>query len=653
MPTSNDCELTATQSEHLAAASQIQYRKHCHEVFRHADWIFAWLMLVQWSAGIAAALLISPQTWIGASSTIHLHVWASILLGGAICLIPALLVYLEPGAPINRYVIAIAQTLYSSLLIHLMGGRIEAHFHVFGALAFLSLYRNWKVLAPATAVVALDHMVRGILWPESVFGVETVESWRWMEHAGWVIFEVSILTFACVQAQREMKQMAAQWARLSLQKEIVASEVDRQTEEVVKAGEMFRESEARLRSVISSANDAFVATDGDDYIMDWSQRAEELFGWTPKEAIGGLLSSLIGTPRLSQFIKDSQEDIGAAVRRARKECVARHRSGAEIPIEISVASLRSDHQLIFNAFIHNSTNRMAMQSRLLHAEKMEGIGQLAAGIAHEINTPTQFASDNLCFIETAFQDIEQLLKQCDEIRSTEIPSSDQSPWEKYVDMSQTIDLPYLLAEIPLAISQSKDGVRRIAEITAAMKAFSHPGSTEKTPVDLTKAIHDTATVCRNEWKHVAELVFDLDPELTSVPAYPGELNQVVLNLIVNAANAIGASKSEPPASQGRITITTKRDDKWVIIQVQDNGSGMPEAIKRRIFEPFFTTKPVGKGTGQGLAIAHSVIVDKHQGEIEADSELGKGTTFTIRLPLSTPTPVKGQHAREEANLVCG
>jgi signal transduction histidine kinase len=173
---------------------------------------------------------------------------------------------------------------------------------------------------------------------------------------------------------------------------------------------------------------------------------------------------------------------------------------------------------------------------------------------------------------------------------------------------------------------------RIARIVQAMKEFSHPGTEEKTEADLNRAIETTIDVSRNEWKYSAELVTELDPELPRVAVLPGEFNQVMLNLIVNAAHAIAASAGEG-GQKGEIRISTRRDEEWVEIRVRDSGTGMSEAIQKRIFEPFFTTKEVGKGSGQGLAIAWSVIVDKHQGTIEVDSAEGKGTTFVVRLPI--------------------
>ncbi|HEV8603749.1 MAG TPA: response regulator [Tepidisphaeraceae bacterium] len=195
------------------------YEAHQQGIYRRTDRIFAILMAVQWVFGIVAAIFISPHTWVGTTSHTHPHVWAAILLGGAINTLPIFLVLVYPGQTITRFVISVTQMLWSALLIHLTGGRIETHFHVFGSLAFLAFYRDWRVLIPATVVVAGDHLLRGLYFPQSVYGVLTPNSWRWLEHAGWVIFEDIFLIASCLRGQQEMRQIAQRAADLNAAKE--------------------------------------------------------------------------------------------------------------------------------------------------------------------------------------------------------------------------------------------------------------------------------------------------------------------------------------------------------------------------------------------------------------------------------------------------
>ena len=208
------------------------FRTAENDLHRHTDRLFARLMIVQWLAGIAAALWISPLTWIGESSQVHIHVWAAILLGGALSGFPAWLAWQYPGLTVTRHVIAVAQVLTSALLIHLTGGRIETHFHIFGSLAFLAFYRDWRVLATATIVVAGDHLLRDLYWPQSVFGVLTASSWRWVEHAGWVLFEDAILFVAIRRMLQEMSEIALRRATLEGSNEEIERQVVERTTEL-------------------------------------------------------------------------------------------------------------------------------------------------------------------------------------------------------------------------------------------------------------------------------------------------------------------------------------------------------------------------------------------------------------------------------------
>jgi PAS domain S-box-containing protein len=281
------------------------------------------------------------------------------------------------------------------------------------------------------------------------------------------------------------------------------------------------------------------------------------------------------------------------------------------------------------------------QRESLQSLKLASVGELAAGIAHEINTPSQYIGDNLRFIRDSFGELSDAIGEfqrlVDSLRSIERLAGSIERFENSVGKT---DLDFLLSEIPAAAEQSLAGIEQISHIVSAMKEFSHPGAKEKVPTNINQAIENTVTVSRNEWKHVADLETDLDPALPFVPCLTSELNQVFLNLIVNASHAIQDS-GRP--ERGAIKIETARIGHGVEIRISDNGSGIAPEIRDKIFDPFFTTKDVGRGTGQGLAICHDVIVNKHQGTISCDSEVGVGTTFTVRLPYQ-----KDQHLTEAA-----
>lgn len=1062
--------------------------------------MFAGLMFVQWLAGIAAALLVTPVSWSGAASTIDNNLWAAVLIGGTLSGFPIFLAIKRPGHTSTRYVIAVSQMMMSSMLIHLTGGRIETHFHIFGSLAFLSFYRDWRILVPATIVVTADHIIRGMLWPQSIYGVDAVESLRWLEHSTWVIFEDIFLYFAIQRSVHEMWNLAttsddrhlkdelearvaarteqlaesnlnletevAYRSRLYAESEIIAKivhgvattkrladllELIHQTvgslvyaencfvalynpktsvldlqlfvdkcdlphtsmelgsglaayvfrlgqpllvtvseiEDLIESGDVemvgtppavwlgiplrtpngiigvlvvqhyddpdaygerdvifltsvgdqigiaidrkrveedLRISEEQHRLLFEAnphpgfiydldtfaflavnkaagrhygyTHDEFVneitATDlrcpedvpdflervskvlpdGDrvsvparhqkkdgtvlnveitshamrfagkraeiilvndvterkrtetesrviseviqgvartsnlDELFELTQQsisqavyAENFFvalfdknsgqlqipfkadkfddispaakhgrglsGYVFQQGVPMLLRKndicslldlgkveIIGTPAATWLgipLRTPTENIGIlvlqhyddenayserdvdlllsvadqialAIQRKRAvdvlqeseerfrdlfdnapvayheldvegrfsrinhteelllgytDAELRGRHEREIILEndpeeaitgkpvgdmsleaiertfirkdgIHVSVLKED-RLIYDAdgavtgirtTLQDITARKALEDKIQRGRKMESIGQLAAGIAHEINTPTQYVGDNMRFLKSSFADLNSVLEKS--VEMTDLCKQNGLLPDKVREMLETFesaDIEYLSEEVPKAFRQAMDGVERISKIVQSMKDFAHPGSSEKQATDLNKAIESTITVASNEWKYVAEVVTDYDRTLPPVNCMIDELNQVVLNIIVNAAHAISESIGDATNGKGTITITTAIIDGWAEIRISDTGAGIPEDLVKRIFDPFFTTKEVGKGTGQGLAISHTVIVDKHNGTIDVESQVGVGTTFIIRLPVNDENPL--------------
>jgi signal transduction histidine kinase len=277
--------------------------------------------------------------------------------------------------------------------------------------------------------------------------------------------------------------------------------------------------------------------------------------------------------------------------------------------------------------------RQTLEAQLLQAQKLESIGQLAAGIAHEINTPMQFLSDNIEFLSNCSK---RLFEVVDLYEQNLFSDVQQRPWgerkQELRAMMERNRFDTIREQVPQAISESVDGIQRVIHIVRAMKEFSHPGNEQKSGVDLNNAVHSMVTITRNRWKYVAELELDLDPNLPTLNCVPADVNQVLINLIVNAADAIAEKVGEDGAQKGQIAVRTGTDGENILIEVEDTGCGIPAHIRSRIFDPFFTTKDVGKGTGQGLAICYNVVVNKHQGTIDAMSTPGEGTIFRIALP---------------------
>jgi len=296
------------------------------------------------------------------------------------------------------------------------------------------------------------------------------------------------------------------------------------------------------------------------------------------------------------------------------------------------------------------THLKQAQSELMQAQKLEAVGRLAAGIAHEINTPIQFVNDSVRFVQDAFGDLLGLVGRYHQLRDSAASGTiDPGSLAELAAAEEAADLEYVLENIPKALERSVEGLGRVATLVRSMKEFAHPERKQKAPADVNKALSTTLTIARNEYKYVADVETDFG-ELPPVLCLVGELNQAFLNIIVNAAHAIeaatrGTEEAGSARGQGEgaaraidgprgvIRVETRRQGDSVRIAISDTGTGIPEEIRGRVFDPFFTTKEVGKGTGQGLAIARNVVVDKHGGELAFETEAGRGTTFVIRLPV--------------------
>lgn len=393
---------------------------------------------------------------------------------------------------------------------------------------------------------------------------------------------------------------------------------------------------AQTEQVLLAIPSALIEIDEHGLITTWNAAAKAAFGISRDEALGKALHECpIGWDGalLSRSIETCKEE--AEEIRLDDVRVA-HPGGRDKLLSVTITPITTGAGAATGLLIlaADVTERRALESQLSHAQKLESIGQLAAGIAHEINTPIQYVGDNVRFLQDAFRDIDALIQAftwfLSQAPKSGVPAEVIRPLEEAVAKA---DVDYLLSEAPAAITQSLEGVHRVAHIVAAMKEFSHPGTSEKTPIDLNHALESTITVARNEWKYVAEVITDFDPDLPLVLCLPADLNQVFLNLIVNAAHAVGDVVRDGAGLKGTITVRTRRGEDCVEIAISDTGNGVPPEIRSRIFDPFFTTKGVGKGTGQGLTISRSVVVDKHGGSIHFDSQIGQGTTFIVRLPL--------------------
>lgn len=400
-----------------------------------------------------------------------------------------------------------------------------------------------------------------------------------------------------------------------------------------------REAHQEVERLLSAISSLLIGIDAEGIVRRWNASAEQMFGTNASDVIGKPFGELEieWADRASVLTLLTAENSGSTVRR---EVEYYNRQGVTRLLGLSVYPIIDQH--ITSGFLllgMDITEQRLLEQKLQQAQKLEAIGQLAAGVAHEINTPIQFIGGNLYFLQQTFGKLQQLLSSYEAL--VDDLEQDQSPETALRNIAATgkaIKLAFLKDEIPHAFTEAIEGISRVTEIVQAMRSFSHPGTQERTPLDLNKAITDTLTVARNEWKSVAEVETDLDPDLPLVPCLSGEFQQAILNLIVNAAHAIGDVVSSGNGDRGTITVRTHHDEAWARVEIGDTGTGIPAAIQARIFDPFFTTKEVGKGTGQGLAIAHNIIANKHGGILTFETEADRGTTFCICLPLSTAEP---------------
>ena len=414
------------------------------------------------------------------------------------------------------------------------------------------------------------------------------------------------------------------------------------------AEQQIRENEERLKAILESSPLGIMLIDQESrQIVQVNSHVRKLIGAENSEIIGKSYCEFFhqekGEKDPSCILEEALSSVEQILITVDKK---------EIPILKNMVATQIGGRGYFLANILDLRDRKNLESQLVQAQKLESIGQLAAGIAHEINTPTQFIGDNLDFISSSMMEIREVLDLYDKLfTSVKEGSVTQDMLTEIDDLLEQVDLSFLYEDLPQAINQSLEGVGRVAKIVQAMKEFSHPGSVGKTMVNINHAIESTITVARNEWKYVADMVTDYDPTLSDVPCLPGEFNQVILNIIINASHAIGDALAKSSADKGTITVTTRKDGRYAEIRIKDSGTGIPPVVQEKIFDPFFTTKDVGKGSGQGLAIARSTIMDKHDGTVTFETESGKGTTFIIRLPLDVKFESESEPAPVDSGLL--
>ncbi len=598
----NKNDESVISSTALEQRARVFFNESLDNTHRHTDRLFANLMAMQWVAGIAAALWISPQTWIGTTSYVHWHVWAAIFLGGAIAAFPIFMAWKQPGRPLTRHTIAVAQMLWSALLIHLTGGRIETHFHVFGSLAFLAFYRDWKVLVTATVVVAVDHFARGMFWPQSVFGILTPSPWRWLEHAGWVIFEDVFLCISIRNSLREMFDVAMRRARLEGVNVEIESQVAERTAELTATHQELKASDQRFRLLAENIHEVFWMTDpvknqvlyvSPAYETIWGRPCESAYksGNSWREAIHPDDRLPV---REALATKQTRGDYEETYRIIRPDGSVRWIYDRAFPVRDEAGQV---YRIVGTA--EDITEHRRLEEQLRQTQKMEAIGTLAGGIAHDFN--------NILGAINGYTELAKL-------------SVKDVAAREYLDT------------VLRAGNRATNLVKQIL-------TFSRQKEQKRVSIQLQTVLEETLALLRATLPRTIEFRIFLAPDASTVLADTTQVHQIVMNLGTNAWQAM---KNRP----GRLEIKLKnihvdatmaethlglRIGAYVRLSVSDTGHGMDHATLERIFEPFFTTKEAGEGTGLGLSVVHG-IMQSYGGAITVYSQPGQGTVFHLYFP---------------------
>jgi PAS domain S-box-containing protein len=624
------------------------FRETREKLYRQTDRWFANLMIIQWLAGIAAALVISPKTWIGAASQTHLHVWIAIFLGGTIAAFPVFLAWKKPGSTLTRHTIAVAQMLFSALLIHLTGGRLETHFHIFGSLAFLAFYRDWKVLVSATIVVAIDHFARGVFWPQSVFGILTSSSWRWLEHAGWVVFEDTFLLISIRSSLREMYEVAARRAKLEAVNSQIESQVVERTLELLAAHQELQGSEQRFSTAFEQAaiGMALVGLDG-----RWLKANRALchsMGYSAEELYGKTFQEMTHPDDLEADLAQVKEMLTGAIPSYQMEKRYYHKDGRVVWTLLNVSLIRDTRGQPVHLIsqIQDITSRRDTETRLenVHKQLMEtsrqaGMAEVATSVLHNVGNVLN--SVNVCCSVIS-----------DKVRKSRVASVGKAAdllkghahdlGAFFASDPAGQKLPDYLCKLGTRLSEEQatvldevrvlaENIGHIKEIVAMQQDYARISGVTET-INVIELVEDSlrmnaGALTRHEVQAVREYS-DVPP----ITIDKHKVLQILVNLIRNAKYACDESGREDK----QMTLRVSKGEDRVRISVIDNGVGIPAENLSRIFAHGFTTRKDGHGFG-----LHSAVLAAQEmgARLAAQSEgPGKGATFTLDLPLAPASP---------------
>lgn len=636
--------------ESSSARALALFRGEENLVHQRTDRMFAGLMIFQWFAGILAALWISPRTWIGATSEIHLHVWAAIFLGGILASFPIYMATNHSGTVLTRHTVALAQMLFSSLLIHLTGGRIETHFHVFGSLAFLAFYRDWRVMITATAVVALDHFLRGVFWPQSVFGVVVASPWRWLEHAGWVLFEDFFLVISIRQSLKDMLGLAERQASLEAANAGIERKVEERTEELTreiaereKAEVALRESQGLYYSLVEQLPISVYRKDANGRYNFVNSNFCKLKGRTAEQILGKTVYEF-NTVEMAQESTHQHEMIMCTGKSIQIEECSRSADGTTLQYfqAVKLPVINVEGRIIgTQGILFDITERKQAEEKLQEATKQlvdasrrAGMAEVATSVLHNVgNVLNSVNVSSALIVEKVRQSkTANLTRAAALIQSHEHDLAgffSNDPKGKQLP-SYLINLAAHVAQEQKEIIQEAEAlvknILHIKEIVSMQQNYARTSGVSEL-LSMREMVEDAIRMNNGSIdRHNVKLLRDY-MDVPRIMTDKHKVLQILVNLIRNAKHACDDSGS--PDKQ--ITVRVANGGGTVKVSVIDNGVGIPEENLARIFNHGFTTRKNGHGFG-----LHSGALSASElgGSLRAASEgVGQGATFTLELPV--------------------
>ncbi len=613
------------------------------------DQLFAKLLVFQWLAGIVAAVWISPYTWIGSTRQLHWHVYAAIFLGGFITSLPLYLIWRHPGGMLTRQVVAVAQVSFSALLIHLTGGRIETHFHIFGSLAFLAFYRDWRVLVTATLVVVIDHFLRGTYWPQSVFGVLTASPWRWLEHAGWVVFEDTFLFISIHQSMREMRGLAERQATLESLNTRIEHKVAERTAELTReiavrqqTEQALVESQGLYHSLVEQLPIHVYRQDAAGRFVYANTRFCQLKG-LPAEKILGQTARDVDPPALAAQNELDHELIMQTGRTLELEIANPSTDGlpAQFFQVVKLPVLSADERIIGSqGVLFDITQRKQAQAKLdelnrqlVDTSRRAGMAEVATSVLHNVGNVLNSVNVSSSLLAEKIRQS----KVGNVARAIALfPPATADLASFLVDDPKGRQLPAYLASLATHLAREQSdllvevetllkNINHIKEIVAMQQGYARiSGILEMLPVN--ELVEDAIRMNAGGLdRHHITIVRDLGP-VQPLLLDKHKILQILINLLRNAKHAC----EDSDRSDKEIRVIIRDNGDRVAISVADNGVGIPSENLTRIFNHGFTTRAEGHGFGlhSGALAARDL-----GGQLTvASAGPGQGAVFTLEIP---------------------